>query len=164
MLVFTLLIAVLAFRDKCGSEHSTYFMENKEVPFIADTFHTKSVCRKISNAEFRTLVNAPVGYDVDHIIETENDDPELAKCDKNILGNLILAPSSWNRGVGNLCYQYGRAEKLAVYGNIREMASQNVARCCAEEGMATIMIVAFLCIVAIIPITITAFLIKKYFA
>lgn len=48
---------------------------------------------------------------------------------------MILADSSWNRGVGGLCWDYVKMEKSQVYGNIFNEAYNNVKKFC---GMSTV--------------------------
>jgi hypothetical protein len=62
---------------------------------------------------------------VEHIIDVSNSiDGYLY-----ILGNLILSNSSWNRGLGNFCWENVKTEKEEVYGDIFKKAYENVQTC-----------------------------------
>jgi len=69
-------------------------------------------------------------YEVEHIIPIENDIPELAWCDTNIFGNLIMAYGKWNGELSNgfLC------EKKQIYGNeIYTKAYNSIVKCCSRK-------------------------------
>jgi len=64
-----------------------------------------------------------------------NTECEIEKCNKNIMGNLLLADSSWNRGMGQLCWEQVKVEKSQVYGPIFYKAMNNVRKCCGLDTL-----------------------------
>jgi len=67
-------------------------------------------------------------YEVEHIIPTANDIPELRGCNVNIFGNAVMAYGVWNGQLsdGYLC------EKQEVYGTIYNSAYNAVLGCCGR--------------------------------
>lgn len=98
--------------------------------FIRNTFLNDDPCYPIDNNQYRKIlsekhIDQPDGFDVDHIIDVSNSiDGYLY-----ILGNLILSNSSWNRGLGNFCWENVKNEKDEVYGDIFKEAYNNVQMC-----------------------------------
>lgn len=70
-------------------------------------------------------------YNMEHIIDIKNSLPELGpEYDRNILGNLVMAYSTWNKQVGNLpSWDEIKSEKGEIYGEIFETAMEHVRRC-----------------------------------
>lgn len=139
-LLFTILISFsIAAKKECNkhsSAHSKFYEINYNKTstrfFVRETYNLSSdPCESMSNQKFRLLHKKYVlGQDVEHIIDTANSEPDLAKCDKNIRGNLILADHIWNTQIGQLCWDYVKAEKSIVYGTIFQKAMDNVRKCC----------------------------------
>jgi hypothetical protein len=98
--------------------------------FIRNTFLNDDPCYPIDNTQYRKIlsekhIDQPDGFDVEHIIDVSNSiDGYLY-----ILGNLILSNSSWNRGLGNFCWENVKNEKEEVYGDIFKEAYDNVQMC-----------------------------------
>lgn len=126
-------------RKDCVSPHSSFYTNNygkTNVLFFAQqTYKYNDPCEPVTNNNFRNNLYPQYkeGRDVDHIVDISNSEEELSECDKNIMGNLVLADSGWNRGVGNLCWRYVKAEKQMIYGDIFDRAMYNVRYCCGLD-------------------------------
>lgn len=143
MITFLLVLSLSNFcfgaKKLCVSRHTGFFYENynnsNALFFIRETFAPdgSNRCHHITNDYYRNVLYSNInkqGIDTEHIIDLKNSEPELDDCDKEILGNMILANRSWNRAVGSLCWEYVKAEKLQVYGDIFNEAMRNVRECC----------------------------------
>jgi len=103
-------------------------------------------------------------YEMEHIVDVvELDFPD---CNKNILGNLVMAFGIWNNQVGQLNSKGAANEKSQVYGSIYNLARANVAKCCVatpptspESSMIFIMQVSFLVCIVVCAIV---FAVLKY--
>lgn len=122
--------------------HSTFYNTNYGKPnvkfFIKETYNDNNPCEQITNKNFRDLhALFKNGNHVEHIVDITNSEPELSHCTKNIMGNLVLANSGWNQGVGQLCWDYVKIEKSQVYGDIFKKAMDNVKKCCEVDSTTT---------------------------
>lgn len=118
-------------------QHTTAYKSCKEDGrplsslFISETFiGNDDPCYPVDNTGYRQLltnkdVNQQQGFDVEHIIDISNSiDGYLY-----ILGNMVLSNSSWNRGIGNFCWDNVKKEKEEVYGDLFTKAYENVVEC-----------------------------------
>ncbi len=124
--------------------------------FDLNTYGTEDRCTKQTAATFRTLMNNPQTgrscnglhcnpatsdnswscqfngrtteycYQVEHIIPTVNNMPELIGCSTDISGNLVMAFGKWNRELSNQFI----GEKVEIYGDIYTHAYTAVYECC----------------------------------
>jgi hypothetical protein len=139
---------VLSDTDKSPCEtsiHTAFFNDNYgKVPisdfFLIQSYNNSDLC--ISNSEFiepdrhyippGTLFQVEYAdYDVEYIIDS--DEGDLSKCKKNIIGNLILSNSIWNRQLDKLCWDYAKEEKMIIYSDIFSQALNNVRKCCTAS-------------------------------
>lgn len=67
------------------------------------------------NGQFYCGSSSAECYQVEHIIDKVNSDPELNGLDVNIVGNLVMAYSRWNQQVGQLKWDNVVAEKQEIY-------------------------------------------------
>lgn len=67
-------------------------------------------------------------YEMEHIVDVV--ETEFPDCNKNILGNLVMAFGIWNNQVGQLNSKGVAFEKKEIYGSIYNLARANVAKCC----------------------------------
>lgn len=135
--------------------------------FLADTFLSTDPCYPIDNTGYRKILTSmnieqPSGFDVEHIIDVSNSiDGYLY-----IVGNMVLSNSSWNRGLGNFCWDNVKNEKSEVYGDIFDQAYHNVLECkrrgLSEESDSLIK-VALLTTVFILSILLTGLLIYNIY-
>lgn len=146
----------------CNAEHSSFYNTNSgQSFFIPQTFMQLSnadPCETISNSQFRNENKQYLtsNLDTEHIIDLSNSESELAHCNKNIRGNMVLANSNWNRGVGNLCWKYAKSEKRSVYGNIFNQAENNVRVCCGYHPLMSYELIIVICVCVIIALVILA--------
>lgn len=103
--------------------------------FIPNTWPNNfDPCEKLDKTKYNKLYpHDGKSWNIEHIIELKNSEPELESCDKDIFGNVILADATWNRAVGNLCWKYCSQEKMRVYGPIFSQAMNNVRQCCNSQ-------------------------------
>lgn len=126
--------------------------------FLRETYlRDLDPCQPIDNTAFRNLltsldVDQPSGFDVEHIIDTSNSIDGY----HYIIGNMILSNSSWNRGVGNFCWENVEIEKREVYGEIFQDAYDNVQNCKKE-------ISKDFCIYTLITVVVVIFIIALMF-
>lgn len=67
-------------------------------------------------------------YEVEHIIDTQNS--IYNEYNKDILGNMIMAYSKWNKQIGKMKWDYVEIEKREIYGdNVVDMAIKNIEKC-----------------------------------
>lgn len=67
-------------------------------------------------------------YEIQHIIDKVNSPYE--KCNPNILGNVIMAYSTWNKQISDKCWDIAKNEKMKIYGKyIFCKAIQNILEC-----------------------------------
>lgn len=141
-----LLLALIVLTD-CASnneckenQHTTAYLscKNDQRPlsslFIKESFINYDPCYPIDNNGYRSILSSlnidqPNGFDVEHIIDLSNSIEGYLY----IVGNLILSNYSWNRGIGNFCWENGKIEKREVYGDIFDQAYQNVL-ICSKKG------------------------------
>uniref|UniRef100_A0A6C0C7G7 Uncharacterized protein n=1 Tax=viral metagenome TaxID=1070528 RepID=A0A6C0C7G7_9ZZZZ len=168
MYLFTLFLVTFAAKEKCNALHSTFFNNNYGKTsarfFVKETFAYTDPCGVITNAEFsKQYPQFKSGNDVEHIIDTAFSEYELRDCDKNIIGNLVMADRSWNRGVGQLCWENVKTEKMIVYEDIFQQAMNNVRKCCnLEQDDPMMAIVGCIILGLIIAVCIACIVIKKY--
>lgn len=72
-------------------------------------------------------------YEVEHIIPVSNNIPELAGCNMNIYGNVIMAYGLWNAQLGNRFLP----EKHIIYGDVFLKAYNAVYKCCHNGNLPT---------------------------
>lgn len=72
-------------------------------------------------------------YDGSHIVDVSNSNND---CNKEILGNVVMAYGKWNNMVGQLLWKDVRREKMRVYGDIFGQAVRNVLMCNERRGVA----------------------------
>lgn len=70
-------------------------------------------------------------YNREHIIDLKNSEVEFdATYDKDIAGNFIMAYGAWNQEIGRIKdWNSIKAEKSEIYGQIFNMAYNNVKQC-----------------------------------
>lgn len=69
-------------------------------------------------------------YNMEHIIDSGNSKVEFgSEYDKNILGNYVMAYSTWNRQVGQLSWEDIKIEKKEIYTDVFDRAYQVVKTC-----------------------------------
>lgn len=134
-IIFILFEIYLSAKKKCVSTHSTFYNTNYGKTnmefFVPETYVDTNPREPMTNIKFRSMYpQYLIGNEAEHIIDKTNSEPELEKCNKNIRGNLVMANSSWNKGVGGLCWNYVKLEKKQIYGNIFQRAMDNVKKCC----------------------------------
>lgn len=159
LVVLTLIInvhsAILCNKNsiKCN-QHTTVFtdwMNNKtrsnESMFIKNTFGSNDPCRKYTTRKTyiqylkdnNITCTGPLctdnsfGYltDIEHIIDLKNS--ILPNYDRNIYGNIILANMKWNREMGSKGWNIIQTEKSIVYGEIFNLAIENIIKCNQNE-------------------------------
>jgi hypothetical protein len=154
-------IAYAAVKE-CKAINTNYYLQNRgNIPgafFYPQTaFSSGDKCQVISNSELRSQYPWLKTTDqVEHIIDSNNGPDELANCNKNIRGNLIIAIGTWNNAVGNLCWKYVAAEKQAVYGPIFNTAMTSVKECCGINDDGNTVSSVFICLLIIMFVVITA--------
>jgi len=134
-ILFVLFITSFAARKNCNALHSNFFSDNYGKTntqfFVRETFTFIDPCETITNSKFRAKYPQYLSDNqVEHIIDKENSEQDLETCDKNIIGNLVLANGAWNMGAGQLCWDNAKIEKSLVYGDIFPQAMDNVHKCC----------------------------------
>ena len=115
-------------------------------------------CKHLSTQQFRANINNPnhksyvrcntnickddafigsitaIAYDVEHIID--NNGPEYKNCDKDIVGNYVMAKNEWNQMLGVIArFDYTKATniKSQVYGKkMMERVRTAIKKCCAN--------------------------------
>jgi hypothetical protein len=120
-------------------------------------------CKHLSTQQFRTNINNPkhpsyvkcnsnickddefigssttIAYDVEHIIDKNG--PEYNDCDKDIVGNYVMANNEWNQILGIVAkfdYDKSTKEKTKVYGNhMMNRVRLNIEKCCSKEKILT---------------------------
>ena len=131
----------MAARKECTSRQQTeyYSAHRKSIPRAF--YHPKTAssreerCNPTTNQYLRKLLNVSAEDEVEHIIDSTNGPPELIDCDKNIRGNLIIARGTWNRQVGQLCWERAEAKKRKVYDDeIVDFAYASVKQCCQSQN------------------------------
>lgn len=137
-------MAAQAVNKPCTHSFTKYF-EQHRLHIPKDFFYPKTLssatgkdrCEPYSNDRLRKEYASWIKStdQVEHMIDRNNGPPELAHCNKNIRGNLVMAIGAWNQEVGQLCWDDVAREKRNVYGNEAfEYAYQSVKTCCGTEG------------------------------
>lgn len=121
-------------RPKCSNLMHTIFYTNhyttapNDLFFAPDSQRNKTnICKHFTEKQFNNSTNRCVDY----IIDKENS--ELPDCDKDIVGNMILANCEWKKQAEQLCWKYLKTEKMQVYKNIFTKALENVKYCCGTS-------------------------------
>ena len=117
--------------------------------YCAETFGILDLCKPIKASQtFRSNINKvqecsgqwcqegqysckydmALCYHVEHIIDSSSRSGLSSEC-TNIAGNMIMAYSKWNRGLGDLSYEDSTNEKKEVYGDIYDRALANIMTC-----------------------------------
>jgi len=117
-------------------------------------------CEKVTGTKFRRYVNKMISctgkwctnerfdtqkssirneakyYEVEHIIDTGGSEFTASYC-KEIAGNVVMAYSSWNRGLGGISSKHGyktsMEEKTIVYGEINMERVRKIILDCNQE-------------------------------
>lgn len=166
MLLLLLIGIVLSAREKCGNySHTRYYNEHlpikREDFFIIGTFDNRDPCTPISNQAFRKLYPQYDDLDVEHIIDNQFSVDN--NCNKNYMGNLVMANREWNQQVGQMCWKDVQNEKNEVYGEIFALALYNVKKCCkiGNVSFSSIMIIATCMLVALVGIVFFIYQLKN---
>ncbi len=143
MYIILLLLAIaFAARETCTARTHSKFYDEHYVKadikfFVPETFQYTDPCTPMTNLVFRKQYPQYLeGNQVEHIVDKENSEPELDRCNKHIIGNLVLANATWNMGMGNMCWRDIKVEKSQVYGYIFQKAMDNVKQCCGNGDIA----------------------------
>lgn len=140
--VLSLLVAVFAAQKPCTTKHSTFYNNNhtdNKSFFVPETLVGTGKlhpCQVISYTQFNNDIKnyQRSGWTVDHIIDLQNSDPELADCQKHIRGNMILVNSQWAQDMKKLCWDNAKIEKKEIYGAIFNKAIENIRMCCKPKS------------------------------
>jgi hypothetical protein len=76
---------------------------------------------------------------MDHIVDVKNSLHGYQEQDFMILGNVIMAYSTWNIQVGQLAWESVKLEKREIYGiDIFDAAMEHVMRCASLRSLPTV--------------------------
>jgi|SRR5579862_137394 len=130
---------------------------NNNYYFVEKTFITRTdlLCKIGSNDQYKQIINSqfrcegswcnftgkwtngwncpltePSCYEVEHIIPSANNIPEIRGCSPNIFGNHVMSYKIWNRQLSNGYF----SEKKEIYGNIFNEAYNAIYKCCNKTG------------------------------
>lgn len=156
LLIFATLREAAACKvTSCRNGHTDYFKANwrnnpqdfwQDVPIES---HLK--CQEISNEDLRKEYPGlfPTGWQVEHIIELNNDYPNYADCKPlNIRANMVSAVGAWKVAVGQLCCLWADKEKSIVYGaRYGDALNMVTSRCCAPRTWSVAIVCAVLALI-----------------
>jgi hypothetical protein len=131
---------------------------NNNYYFVEKTYistRTDLLCKIGSNDQFKQIINSqfrcegswcnftgkwsngwncpltePSCYEVEHIIPSANNIPEISGCSADIFGNRVMSYKIWNRQLSNGYF----SEKKDIYGNIFAEAYNAIYKCCNKTG------------------------------
>ena len=154
---------------KAGTFKDTLFLLDTYLPFHDSQLNRETACRVLNddqstlrtqfiamltesgiactgtwcrNHDFSCSGTAPMGacYNVEHIIDRANKDPDLSGMNVNIVGNLIMAYGVWNGEVGSASIPWADKvdEKQKVYTTyLYQTAKRFVIDCHIEDSTST---------------------------
>ena len=158
-ILLALYCTVHAATKTCAKTATNYYSQrccpvrDKSVFFDAVTSPLKvpqqDRCKPITNQAFRKLFPwITSAQQVEHIVDKANGPEHLEECNKDIMGNLIIAAGEWNQQVGQMCWKDVEREKRSVYGSdIMSYALTSAEECCgkapskAKYGVAVLAVV-----------------------
>jgi len=150
---------------KSGTFVQTLYLPNTYLPYTSRPMDRELACRPLPNSQtdlrrqYITLLTimgvsctgdwcgldgnfscADMGrqcYEVEHIIDKANTDPDLVGLNVNIVGNLVMAYGRWNQQVGQLSWNNVVTEKREIYTTfLFETARHYVLTCNGSDTSA----------------------------
>lgn len=149
---------------KAGNFTKTLFLPDTYLPFDSYPMNRDVACQKLSddqiqlrrqyvnllkqaginctvdwciNGQFYCGSSSAECYQVEHIIDKVNSDPELDGLDVNIVGNLVMAYSKWNQQVGQLKWDNVVAEKQEIYTTFLFQKARHFVLTCNQPSTST---------------------------
>lgn len=163
--------ATAAAKTECKSSHTAAYNELVTSSYadlaITDAYNADQSCVYVPNDAIRSHWKSAgyelAGFDCDHILDMHNVPGIPDGCGRDIVANKIPAATSWNRGVGNLCWAAAEAEKRVVYGDeIVDNALVAVRICCGVGGSDTT--TQIVVVIVVVLVVLSGVIVGIYFA
>ena len=159
MLLLFFFHTLLAYNLNCSARTKIYENHGRNnydgYYFITKSYNNLDVCKSLNNDNYMSYINKTcnctgvhcvnnswTGYNVEHIIPTNNNISYIQGCNTEISGNFIMAYDKWIRALGNNFFY----ERLLIYNDIYLNAYTSIYWCCKHQTPWSHQIPAYYCL------------------